>query len=134
MVTEQEKTIALEYLADKTIKGVWVNSAGELFFDEGLAKASDEDAEFIRKPAQKEVKKADSDKKDNQSKDVQNPPSDNSELKEKNLKILAELELKKENYQSMKALVKFFEIKTENNSADTFITALTQFKETLKPV
>lgn len=124
MITDKEKSIATDYLAGKSIKGVWVNSAGELFFDEGLAKASDEDAEFVRTPAAK---------KKEQTAD-QNKDTQNAELKEKNLKILAELELKKENYQTMKALVKFFEIKTENNSADTFIAALTQFKETLKPV
>lgn len=122
MVTDKEKAIATDYLAGKTIKGVWVNSAGELFFDEGLAKASDEDAEFVRTPAEKKKEQA-----ADQNKDAQN-----AELKEKNLKILAELELKKENYQPMKALVKFFEIKTESNSADSFIAALTQFKETLK--
>lgn len=134
MITEKEKAIAQEYLADKVIKGVWVNSAGELFFDEGLAKASDEDAEFVRKPAEKKVKEAGSETKDSTKKDAQNTLIVNAELKEKNLKLLSELELKKENYDAMKALVKFFEIKTEGKSADTFITALGQFKETLKSV
>ncbi|QSW90706.1 hypothetical protein J0383_07820 [Flavobacterium endoglycinae] len=130
MVTEKEKDIAQEYLADKSIKGVWVNSAGELFFDEGLAKASDEEAEFIKKSKadQKESDTTATDKKDEAAE------AQAAELKEKNLKLLAETELRKENYQTMKALVKFFEITTEDHKADTLITALTNFKETLKSV
>jgi hypothetical protein len=124
MVTEKEKAIAKEFLADKLIKGVWVNSAGELFFSEHLAKASDEDAEFVKKPVEK--KESDT---DTQSIDAQD-----SELKAKNLKLLAETELIKENYKEMTALVKFFEITTEDKKADTLIGALTEFKETLKPV
>ena len=126
MITEKEKAIAHEYLADKVIKGIWVNSAGELFFDEGLAKASDEEAEFIKKLAAKKESQADTDDTTTQAADAKN-----AELKEKNLKLLAETELKKENYQAMKALVKFFEITTEDNKADTLITALTAFKETV---
>lgn len=129
MVTEKEKAIAEEFLADKVIKGVWVNSAGELFFDEGLAKASDEEAEFIKKP--KADQKPDAGKADT---NTQTRGADDTELKEKNLKLLAELDLKKENYEAMKALVKFFEIETENKKAETLIAALTQFKETLKQV
>lgn len=129
MVTEKEKAIAEQYLADRKIKGVWVNSAGELFFDEGLAKASDEDAEFIKKSAAKKETAIVPDKPD--TKDAE---AKNAELKEKNLKLLTDTELKKENYQTMKALVKFFDIKTENNTADTLIVALTQFKETLNNV
>lgn len=129
MITEKEKAIAQEYLADKVIKGIWVNSEGELFFDEGLAKASDEDAEFVKKSAVQKEPSTVSDKTD--TKDAE---AKNAELKEKNLKLLADTELKKENYQVMKSLVKFFDIKTENNTADTLITALTQFKETLNNV
>lgn len=129
MVTEKEKAIAAEYLADKSIKGVWVNSAGELFFDEGLAKASDEDAEFIKKL--KEDQKANA---ETTGTNTQNGGADDAELKEKNLKLLAETALVKENYQTMKGLVKFFDIKTEDVKANTLIAALTAFKETLKQV
>lgn len=122
MVTEKEKAIATEYLADKLIKGVWVNSAGELFFDEGLAKASDEDAEFVKKTPAKTEK----------SDEIKNDDSQGAELKETNLKLLAETELKKENYKEMAALAKFFDIKTEDKKAETLITALTEFKATLK--
>lgn len=121
MITEKEKAIAQEFLADKLIKGVWVNSAGELFFSEDLAKASDEDAEFIRKL------------KLDQKPDAV-AETDDLELKAQNLKLLAETELIKENYKEMMALVKFFEITTEDKKADTLIGALTEFKETLKPV
>lgn len=126
MITEKEKAIAQEFLADKVIKGIWVNSAGELFFDEGLAKASDDEAEFIKKP--KEDQKTDA---GTAEASTQTGDADDAELKAKNLKLLAETTLVKENYQTMKTLVKFFDIKTEDNKADTLIGALTQFKETV---
>ncbi|MEO6176781.1 MAG: hypothetical protein ABIP27_16640 [Flavobacterium circumlabens] len=127
MITEKEIAIAQEYLADKTIEGVWVNEAGELFFSKELALASDKDAEFIKKTAKKKEQQTGTPGADSHVAEAKS-----AALKEEKLKLLAETTLVKENYQAMKGLVKFFEIKTENNSADTLITALTAFKETLK--
>jgi hypothetical protein len=119
MITEKEKSIAKEYLVDKEIEGIWVNSAGELFFDEGLAKASDKEAEFVKKSAGKK-------KTETADQEV--------ELKAKNLQLLQETNLEKENYKPMLALANFFDIKTEDKRAETLIKALTEFKETLKTV
>ncbi|GIZ15300.1 hypothetical protein [Capnocytophaga catalasegens] len=44
---------------------------------------------------------------------------------------LQALELVKENYNQMKSLVKFFDIKTSNQSAEALIEALTEFKKTI---
>jgi hypothetical protein len=112
MVTEKETAVAKEYLEGKTIKGIWVNSNGELFSSEHLAKSSDEDAEYVKNT--KEEKASDTD------------------TQAENLKLLEDTELVKENYQVMAALVKAFELKTADKKAETFIEALTQFKETLK--
>jgi hypothetical protein len=51
MITQEHKKIAQEYLADKELKGVWVNSKGELFLKEAHAMTSDKDAEFVKKGA-----------------------------------------------------------------------------------
>lgn len=80
-----------------------------------------------------------SSKKDNDPVDVNNKVSDViqkgaaalSNDKEEKLKELSELELVTGNYQQMKALANFFELKTENQKAETLITALTDFKTTL---
>lgn len=63
----------------------------------------------------------------------QNSQDDEGKEDERAEKIaeLQALELKKENYNQMKSLVKFFEIKTPNQSAEAFIEALTEFKTSL---
>lgn len=47
------------------------------------------------------------------------------------IKELEALELVTANYNEMKALAKYFEVKTENQKAETLIAALTEFKKTL---
>ncbi|KQT17422.1 hypothetical protein ASG31_08405 [Chryseobacterium sp. Leaf404] len=47
------------------------------------------------------------------------------------IKELEALELVTANYNEMKALAKYFEVKTDNQKAETFIAALTEFKKTL---
>lgn len=44
---------------------------------------------------------------------------------------LQALDLVKENYKEMKVLVDFFEIKTNDKKAETFIEALSEFKQSL---
>lgn len=44
---------------------------------------------------------------------------------------LQALDLVKENYKEMKVLVDFFEIKTNDKKAETFIEALSEFKQKL---
>jgi hypothetical protein len=112
MVTEKETAVAKEYLEGKTIKGIWVNSNGELFSNEHLAKSSDEDAEFVKNT--KEEKALDTD------------------TQAENLKLLEETELTKENYKTLVVLVNAFKIEVSDKKAETLIAALTQFKETLK--
>ncbi|MCU7615660.1 hypothetical protein NZ698_00500 [Chryseobacterium sp. PBS4-4] len=51
--------------------------------------------------------------------------------REAKIKELEALELVTANYNEMKALVKFFDLKVENQKAETLITALTEFKNTL---
>ncbi|MCV9929516.1 hypothetical protein OIU83_17780 [Flavobacterium sp. LS1R49] len=112
MVTKKQIAVAKEYLAGKTIKGIWVNSEAELFTSEDLAKKSDEDAEFVKNTKEEKVSDEDA--------------------QAENLKLLEDTELIKENYPVMAALIKAFAIKTVGKNADTYIEALTQFKETLK--
>lgn len=47
---------------------------------------------------------------------------------------LQALDLVKENYKEMKVLVDFFEIKTNDKKAETFIEALSEFKQNLIPI
>jgi len=124
MVTDKETAIAKEYLAGKTIKGIWVNSQGELFSSKELAIASDEDAEYVRNIT--EVEKADA--------EGTNVVKTDEESKDANLKLLEETALTKQNYKVMQSLVKAFEIKTADNKAETLIEALTKFKADLKLV
>ncbi len=124
MVTDKETAIAKEYLAGKTIKGIWVNSQGELFSNKELAIASDEDAEYVRNII--EGDKADA--------EATNVVKTDEESKAANLKLLEETELTKQNYKVMQSLVKAFEIKTADNKAETLIEALTKFKADLKLV
>lgn len=46
---------------------------------------------------------------------------------------LQALDLVKENYKEMKVLVDFFEIETKDKKAETFIEALSEFKQNLFP-
>lgn len=46
---------------------------------------------------------------------------------------LQALDLVKENYKEMKVLVDFFEIETKDKKAETFIEALSEFKQNLIP-
>lgn len=55
----------------------------------------------------------------------------NNENRAEKIAELQALELVKENYNKMKSLVKFFEIKTSNQSAEALIEALTEFKKTI---
>lgn len=64
-------------------------------------------------------------------KDPETKPVDKEADKAEKLKELEALELVKENYNQMKALVKYFEIKTADQKAETLIAALTEFKTTL---
>jgi mevalonate kinase len=114
MVKEKQIAVAKEYLAGKTLKGIWVNSEAELFSSEDLAMKSDEDSVFVKNTKEDETSK--------------------KELSEEDLKLLEDTELTKENYQVMASLIKAFEIKTTDKKAETFIEALTQFKESLKTV
>lgn len=47
---------------------------------------------------------------------------------------LQALDLVKENYKEMKALIDFFEIETKDKKAETFIEALSEFKQNLIPI
>lgn len=47
---------------------------------------------------------------------------------------LQALDLVKENYKEMKALIDFFEIETKDKKAETFIEALFEFKQNLIPI
>lgn len=60
--------------------------------------------------------------------DVQDVPDAD---KAEKLKELEALELVSANYNEMKILVKYFDLKVENQKADTLITALTEFKQSL---
>jgi hypothetical protein len=51
--------------------------------------------------------------------------------KETKIKELNALELVTANYNEMKVLVKYFDLKVENQKAETLIAALTEFKTTL---
>ncbi|WP_102980121.1 hypothetical protein [Chryseobacterium scophthalmum] len=51
--------------------------------------------------------------------------------KEAKIKELNALELVTANYNEMKVLVKYFDLKVENQKAETLIAALTEFKTTL---
>lgn len=57
--------------------------------------------------------------------------NDDTADKDAKLKELAELELVKENYNQMKGLVKYFDLKTADQKAETLIAALTEYKNTL---
>ena len=50
---------------------------------------------------------------------------------EAKLKELETLELTTANYNEMKILVKFFDVKVDNQKAETLITALTEYKKTI---
>jgi mevalonate kinase len=113
MVKEKQIAVAKEYLAGKTLKGIWINSEAELFSSEDLAMKSDEDSVFV--------------------KNTKEEPSE-KEISEESLKLLEDTELTKENYNAMAALVKLLEIKTKDKKAETFIEALNQFKESLKTI
>jgi ABC-type uncharacterized transport system auxiliary subunit len=54
------------------------------------------------------------------------------EESEKMAKELKDTELVKRNYQKMKSLVKYFEIEVANQSADTLIKALEEYKSKIK--
>jgi len=69
--------------------------------------------------------------RDTVEKDSEESTSKNEAEKTQKLQELAELELISANYNEMKALAKYFDVKTEGQKADAFITALTEFKATL---
>lgn len=100
-----------------------VTSDGRVFHNKGGAQGfagtlDDQDIEsYSRKVLEKEKSLA-------QEIDL----GDNHESK---IKELETLELSTANYNEMKALVKFFDVKVENQKAETLITALTEFKNTL---
>lgn len=47
---------------------------------------------------------------------------------------LQALDLVKENYKEMKALIDFFEVETKDKKTETFIEALSEFKQNLIPI
>ena len=114
MIKEEAIAVAKAYLEGKQIKGIWVNSNGELFSNEHLAKSSDEDAEFVKSTKEEKATEIDTD------------------TQADNLKLLEETELIKENYKTLVVLVNAFKIEVSDKKAETLIAALTQFKETLK--
>lgn len=60
----------------------------------------------------------------------QSAGNDEAEKQEK-LVELSELELVKENYQEIKALVKYFDLKPNDQKAETLISVLSEFKNSL---
>lgn len=60
-----------------------------------------------------------------------NDSPDPESEKQVKLEELAGLELVKENYQEIKALVKYFNLKPADQKAETLIAALTEYKNTL---
>ncbi|MGQ1929577.1 hypothetical protein [Ornithobacterium rhinotracheale] len=56
------------------------------------------------------------------------PKTQNSELNEK-IQELKTLELVKSNYNQMKSLVKYFDLKTEDQKAETYIKVLEEYKQ-----
>lgn len=60
-----------------------------------------------------------------------NPSTDKNSEKETKLGELASLELVSSNYQEIKALVKYFDLKPVDQKAETLIAALTEFKNNL---
>lgn len=57
--------------------------------------------------------------------------TDDAGDKDAKLKELSELELVKENYNQIKGLVKFFDLKPADQKAETLISALTDYKNSL---
>lgn len=155
MVTEKETAIAKKYLEGKAIEGIWVNSNGELFSNEHLAKSSDKTAKFVENTTSKKEAEPETDKKANNT-DLTKAVGDankkatntdktvtdtnqvktvtDADKKAENLKLLAETPLVKDNYKIMQTLVQAFDLKTADKRAETYIEALTQFKTTLNPV
>jgi len=64
-------------------------------------------------------------------KENKSPDGDDTADKEAKLAELAELELVKENYIPIKALVKYFDLKPADQKAETLIAALTDYKNSL---
>lgn len=66
-------------------------------------------------------------RKDEPEKSIEN----SEDLRAEKIAELQALELIGKNYNQMKSLAKFFGIKTQNQSAEAFIEALTEFKKTI---
>lgn len=64
-------------------------------------------------------------------KEATNDGFDADAEKQTKLEELATLELVKENYQEIKALVKYFDLKPADQKAETLIAALTEYKNSL---
>lgn len=64
-------------------------------------------------------------------KETTNEGFDAEAEKQAKLEELATLELVKENYHEIKALVKYFDLKPADQKAETLIAALTEYKNTL---
>ena len=103
---------------------VYKTSDGKFFYLESDARNYAIAAKLDNKKVAKLVRKAPPNEDTNNE-------NQEAQRAEKIIELQA-LELVKENYNQMKSLVKFFEIKTQNQSAEAFIEALTELKKTLE--
>lgn len=125
-----------------------ITSDGRVFHNKGgaLGFAGTLDNQDIESYSRKVLEKAQSVKSDSGSidamiegsklpedlkKDVQDIIKTADEARAEKIAELNALELDSSKYNEMKVLVKFFDLKVENQKAETLITALTEFKNSL---
>ncbi|MXV37679.1 hypothetical protein GO491_03140 [Flavobacteriaceae bacterium Ap0902] len=91
-------------------------------------KTSDERYFYLENDAQNWATSLEDKKVEKLIREADNESADNNDLTEK-IKELKELELVKSNYNQMKSLVKYFDLKVADQKAETLIEVLEDYKQ-----
>lgn len=128
MTTAQLITLAAATFKDhKTAASVYAAEDGNIFLDENRAKLHAKSADIKYHTITRTQALGGTPAPDPE--DVPNIPTElNAEVVAERVKQLEELELDVKNYQEMKAMVNFFQIKTSDMKAQTLIDALNDYK------